>query len=65
MDSALLELTEILLKSGMNRIEIDHLLARFLEEEAFDYVNYMRTIMEEYELDIDSELKPFNKKLLS
>ncbi len=34
-------LTEKLKSTGMNLSEIDHLLARFLEEEAFEYVDYI------------------------
>ncbi len=43
MEYALDILTEKLLSTGMTRKEIDHLLARFLEEEAFDYVDYIET----------------------
>lgn len=43
MEYALDILTEKLLLTGMTRKEIDHLLARFLEEEAFDYVDYIET----------------------
>ena len=43
MEYALDILTEKLLLTGMTRKEIDHLLARFLEEEAFNYVDYIET----------------------
>ena len=39
MEYAFETLTGILLSAGMSRIDADHLLARFLEEEAFDYVD--------------------------
>ena len=41
MDSALLVITEKLKEAGMSTIEIDHLLARFLQEESFDFVKYV------------------------
>ena len=34
-------ITEKLVSTGMTRIEADHLLARFLQEEAFQYVEYI------------------------
>ena len=60
MDSALLVITEKLKEAGMSTIEIDHLLARFLEEEAFDFVKYIHACMDEYELDYDSGFKSSN-----
>ena len=42
--SALEELNERLLSSGLDQDEIDHLLARFLEEEAYDYVDCMEVM---------------------
>ena len=39
MIPALIEINDKLLESGMEQVEIDHLMARFLEEEAFDYVD--------------------------
>ena len=39
--TALEELNERLLSSGMDQDDVDHLLARFLEEEAYDYVDCM------------------------
>ncbi len=47
MDYALDVITEKLISTGMSRTEADHLLARFLEEEAFDYVEYMKLHLEE------------------
>jgi|GEM_PF-6065196 len=41
MDYAMDILTEKLVSAGMTKIEIDHLLARFLQEEAFQYVEYI------------------------
>lgn len=40
-DYAMDILTERLLTTGMNITEINHLLARFLQEEAFRYVEYI------------------------
>ena len=37
--TALEELNARLLSSGMDQDDVDHLLARFLEEEAYDYVD--------------------------
>ena len=34
-------LTEKLISAGMTKTDIDHLLARFLQEEAFQYVEYI------------------------
>ena len=42
--SALEELNERLLSSGLDQNDIDHLLARFLEEEAYDYVDCMEVM---------------------
>ena len=39
--TALEELNTRLLSSGMDQDDVDHLLARFLEEEAYDYVDCM------------------------
>ena len=41
MNTALDIITDKLLLVGMEQTEIDHLLARFLQEEAFDYVKYI------------------------
>ena len=43
MKDAFTVITEILESIGMNKVEINHLLARFLEEELFDYVDFMET----------------------
>lgn len=56
MEYALDILTEKLLLTGMTRKEIDHLLARFLEEEAFDYVDYIETELRNRKLESDSGL---------
>ena len=47
MEFALETLTGILLSTGMSRNEADHLLARFLEEEAFDYVDCLGSLPDE------------------
>ena len=65
MDSALLVITEKLKETGMSTIEVDHLLARFLEEEAFDFVKYVEVAMEEFELDFDCNFKSLPNKYLS
>ena len=41
MDPVLEELRDILISTGMSQIEADHLLSRFLEEQAYDYVRCM------------------------
>ena len=46
MQTAMDELTNKLLLAGMDQNDIDHLLARFLEEEAYDYVEYMKMMLE-------------------
>lgn len=43
---ALLEITEALLSYGMTQDEIDCLLARFLEEEAIDFVMGIKDYLE-------------------
>ena len=65
MDSALLVITEKLKETGMSTKEIDHLLAKFLEEEAFDFVKYIEAVMEEFELDSDCSFKSLPNKYLS
>lgn len=42
MRPALTTIAEILESSGLSRKETDQLLARFLQEEAFDYVEYIK-----------------------
>ena len=42
MKPALIIINDKLLESGMDQVEIDHLMARFLEEEAFDYVECIK-----------------------
>ncbi|MBQ3296063.1 MAG: hypothetical protein IJH00_06260 [Erysipelotrichaceae bacterium] len=42
MRLALTTIAHILESTGMNRIETNQLLARFLQEEAFDYVECMK-----------------------
>ena len=51
MELALETLTRKLKESGMDQKEIDHLLARFLEEEAFDYVNYINGCLSDIDLE--------------
>ena len=47
MEYAIETLTGILLSTGMSRNDADHLLARFLEEEAFGYVDCVRSLPDE------------------
>lgn len=54
MEYALETLTRILSSTGMNQTEIDHLLAKFLEEEAFEYVDFINRSLTELELDEDT-----------
>ena len=49
MESALMQLTRILRSTGMDDKEIDHLLGRFLQEEAFEYVDYINECLENSE----------------
>ena len=56
MEYAFETLTSILLSAGMSENDADHLLARFLEEEAFDYVDCIGSLLDEdavYEGDSD------------
>lgn len=48
MKPALIEINDRLLESGMDQVEIDHLMARFLEEEAFDFVSCVNEFNKEY-----------------
>ena len=41
MENAMDILTEKLISTGMSKAEADQLLARFLQEEAFQYVEYI------------------------
>ncbi len=54
MNTALETITQKLLSTGMDQKEVDGLLARFLEEEAFDYVSTVaesiKLYLEEYNL---------------
>ena len=54
MEYALETLTRILSSTGMNQTEIDHLLAKFLGEEAFEYVDFINRSLTELELDEDT-----------
>lgn len=54
MEYALETLTRILKTTGMNQVEIDHLLAKFLEEEAFEYVDFINRSLTELDLDEDA-----------
>ena len=41
---AMMEIDELLQSTGMSETEVDFLMARFLEEEAKDYVECMKLI---------------------
>ena len=45
----MMEIDEILQSTGMSEIEVDYLMARFLEEEAFDYVECMKLVEDKRE----------------
>ena len=47
MKPALIIINDKLLETGMSQVEIDHLMARFLEEEAFDFVECVEDFKEE------------------
>jgi hypothetical protein len=51
METVMQTITRILLSTGMTQSEVDHLLARFLEEEAFEYVEYIKASLEKMDLD--------------
>jgi len=51
METAMQTIIRILLSTGMTQSEVDHLLARFLEEEAFEYVEYIKASLEKMDLD--------------
>ena len=48
MIPALIIINDKLLETGMNQVEIDHLMARFLEEEAQDYVDCLNEFIEKH-----------------
>ena len=47
MIPALIVINDKLSETGMSQIEIDHLMARFLEEEALDYVECLKQFEED------------------
>ncbi len=47
METTMDILTDRLVSTGMTETEVDHLLARFLQEEAFQYVEYISNHLEE------------------
>lgn len=44
MKPALIEINDKLIEAGMDQVEIDHLMARFLEEEAFNFVECVQEV---------------------
>ena len=46
MEPTLTIIDRKLKEAGMSQVEIDHLMARFLEEEAFNYVETMNEMQE-------------------
>ncbi len=48
MNAALETITQKLLSTGMDQEEADGLMARFLEEEAFDYVSTVASALKKY-----------------
>jgi len=51
MEYALEVITQKLKSTGMNQIEIDHLLAQFLQEEAFEYVDYINSVLTDFDFE--------------
>lgn len=49
METALSIITDRLVSTGMTEIEAEHLLARFLQEEAFQFVECMNLYQEDPE----------------
>lgn len=49
MIPALIVISDKLKETGMDQVEIDHLMARFLEEEAFNFVDAVYDAKEIYE----------------
>lgn len=39
--TAMEKLTQLLLDYGISEVDINHLLAQFLQEEVYDYIEYM------------------------
>ena len=60
MDPVLEELTDILLSTGMSQREVDHLLARFLEEQAYDYVCCMELMRKGITPKVKEDTKHMN-----
>ena len=52
MKPALIIINDKLLETGMSQVEIDHLMARFLEEEAFDFVKFINELRNECECTV-------------
>ena len=49
MIPALIIINDALLSTGMSQIEIDHLMARFLEEEARNYIEAVDSVLDQKE----------------
>ena len=56
MIPALIVISDKLKETGMDQVEIDHLMARFLEEEAFNFVDAVYEAKEIYERKQNKEL---------
>jgi len=64
MKSAFIEISDLLEDAGLSTDEIDALLGRFLEEEAFEYVNAMNEVaMHMMQKDRKIKQEDQNKKL--
>ena len=60
MDSVLEELRDILISTGMNQVEADQLLFRFLEEQAYDYVCCMELMRKGITPNVKEDTKRLN-----
>ena len=55
MESALITINRKLLSAGLSQSEVDELMGRFLEEEAFDYVSAIASTIKK-QLEEDREI---------
>ena len=60
MEPILEELRDILISTGMNQVEADQLLFRFLEEQAYDYVCCMELMRKGITPKVKEDTKHMN-----
>ena len=60
MEPILEELRDILISTGMNQVEADQLLFRFLEEQAYDYVCCMELMRKGIAPKVKEDTKHMN-----